>query len=84
MQHMDTKIKNFHRRFERKFGKFVGLGSSGLQTVSSLLQEVGNLPTWVYFISKYCFVLVAPKGLFGLCSRTQKSYFADLELFLLS
>ena len=52
---MDIEIKNFRRRFERKFGKVVGLGSSGLQKVSSSLQEVGNLPTRVYFLSKYCF-----------------------------
>ena len=38
---MDTEIKNFSRRFERKFGKAMGLGSSGLQIVSSSLQEVG-------------------------------------------
>ena len=54
---MDTEIKNFHRRFERKFGKAVGLGSSGIQKVLSSLQDVGNLPTRVYFISKYCFGL---------------------------
>ena len=57
---MDTKIKNFHRRFERKFGKALGLGSLGLQKVSSSLKEVGNLPTRVYFLSKYCFGLVGP------------------------
>ena len=54
---MDTEIKNFRRRFEQKFGKAVGLGSSGLQKVSSSLQEIGNLPTRVYFLSKYCFGL---------------------------
>ena len=54
---MDTEIKNFGRRFERKFEKAVGLGSSGLQKVLSSLQEVGNLPTRVYFLSKYCFGL---------------------------
>ena len=54
---MDTEIKNFHRRFERKFGKAVDLGFSGLQKVSSSLQEIGNLPTQVYFLSKYCFGL---------------------------
>ena len=43
--------------FERKFGKAVGLESSGLQKVSSSLQEVGNLPTRVYFLSKYYFGL---------------------------
>ena len=51
---MNTKIKNFRRRFERMFGKAVGLGSSGLQKVSSLLQEVWNLPTRVYISSKCC------------------------------
>ena len=62
---MDTEIKNFRRRFERKFGKALGLGSSGLQKVSSSLQEVGNLPTRVYISSKCYLVLVEPKGLFG-------------------
>ena len=56
-QRMDTEIKNFHRRFEGKFEKAVGLGSSGLQKVSSLLQEVENLPTRVYISSKCCFGL---------------------------
>ena len=51
---MDIKIKNFRRRFEWKFGKAVGLESSGLQKVSSSLQEVGNLPTRVYISSKCC------------------------------
>ena len=54
---MDTEIKNFRQRFKRNFGKAVGLGFSGLQKVSSSLQEVGNLPTQVYFLSKYCFGL---------------------------
>ena len=54
---MDTKIKNFRRRFKLKFGKAVGLGSLGLQKVLSSLQEVGNLPTWVYISSKCCFGL---------------------------
>ena len=54
---MDTEIRNFGQRFERMFGKAVGLGSSGLQKVSYSLQEVGNLPTRVYFLSKYCFGL---------------------------
>ena len=54
---MDTEINNFRRRFERKFEKAMGLGCSGLQKVSSSLQEVGNLPTRVYFLSKYCFGL---------------------------
>ena len=54
---MDTEIKNFCQRFKRKFGKAVGLGSSGLQKVSSSLQELGNLPTQVYISSKCCFGL---------------------------
>ena len=54
---MDTEIKNFGQIFQQKFGKAVGLESSGLQKVSSSLQEVGNLPTQVYFLSKYCFGL---------------------------
>ena len=41
---MDIEIKNFRRRFERKFGKVVGHGSWGLQIVSFSLKEVGNLP----------------------------------------
>ena len=54
---MDTEIKNFRRRFKWKLGKAVGLGSSGLQKVSSLLQDVGNLSTRVYISSKCCFGL---------------------------
>ena len=54
---MDTEINNFRRRFERKFGNAMGLGSSGLQKVLSSLQEVGNLPTQVYISSKCCFGL---------------------------
>ena len=54
---MDTEIKNFRQRFERKFGKAMGLGSSRLQKVSSLLQETGNLPIRVYISSKCCFGL---------------------------
>ena len=54
---MDTEIKNFRRRFEWKFRKAVGLGSSGFQKVLSSLQEVGNLPTRVYISSKCCLSL---------------------------
>ena len=54
---MDTEIKNFCRRFERKFRKAVGLVSSRLQKVFSSLQDIGNLPTRVYFLSKYYFGL---------------------------
>ena len=57
---MDTEIKNFGRRFERKFGKAVGLGSSGLQKVSSSLQEVGNLSTRFIFHLNAVLVLVGP------------------------
>ena len=81
---MDTEIKNFRRRFEQKFRKAVGIGSSGLQKVSSSLKEVGNLLTRVYSYLNTVLVLVGPKWMFGLCSRTQKLYFVDLELFLLS
>ena len=78
---MDTEIKNFHRRFERKFGKAVGLGSSGLQKVSSSLQEVGNLPTPVYISSKFCFGLGCALGAVWLCSLTQKLiFFSSFEL----
>ena len=51
---MHTKIKNFRRRLEEKFGKAVSLEPSGLQKVSSSIQEVGNLPTRVYISSKCC------------------------------
>ena len=50
-----------NQEFSLKFGAEVregrGLGSSGLQKVSSSLQEVGNLSTQVYFLFKYCFGL---------------------------
>ena len=54
---MDTEIKNFCQRFERKFGKAVGLRSSELQKVSSSLKEVENLHIRVYISSKCCFGL---------------------------
>ena len=57
---MDTKIKNFRRRFERKFGKAVGLGFSGLQKVSSSLQEVGTFLLGFIFHLNVVFVLVEP------------------------
>ena len=72
---MDTEIKNFRRRFERKFGKDIGLRSSGLQKVSSSLQEVRNLSTQVYISSKCCFGLGQALGAVWLCSRTQKLIF---------
>ena len=81
---MDTKIKNFRRRFKRKFRKTMGLGSSGLQKVSSSLQEVGNLLTRVYISSKCCLGLGwALRSVWIVFSNT-KIVFADLELFLLS
>ena len=49
---MDTEIMNFRRRFERKVREAVGFELTGLQKVSSSLQEVGNLPTQVYFPSR--------------------------------
>ena len=82
---MDTEIKNFCRRFEQKFGKAVGLGYSGLQKVSSSLQEVGNLPTLVYISSKCCLGLGwALRAVWIVFPNTKKIVFADLELFLLS
>ena len=54
---MDTKIKNFRPRFERKVREAVGFELSGLRKVSSLLQEVGNLPTQAYFPSRSRFGL---------------------------
>ena len=46
---MDTKIKSFHHRYERKVREAVSFELPGLRKASSSLQEVGNLPTWVYF-----------------------------------
>ena len=57
---MDTEIKNFCRRFEQKFGKVMGLGSSGLQKVLSSLQDVGNLPTGFISYLNTVLVLVGP------------------------
>ena len=54
---MDTEIKNFRQRFEHKFGKAMGLGSSRLQKILSSLQKVGNLPTPVHISSKFHFGL---------------------------
>ena len=49
-----------------------GFGSSGLQKVSSSLQEVGNLPTRVHFLSKYCFGLGwAPRAIWIVFSNTK-------------
>ena len=46
---MDTEIKNFRRRFERKIREALGFELPGLRKVSSSLQEVWNLPTRAYF-----------------------------------
>ena len=54
---MDTEIKNFRRRFERKVQEIVGVELPSLRKVLSLLQEVGNLSTRVYFPFRSCFGL---------------------------
>ena len=54
---MDTKIRSFRQRYERKVWEVVGFELSGLRKASSSLQEVGNLPTQVYFLSRSCFGL---------------------------
>ena len=54
---MDTKTRSFHRRFEHKVREVVGFELPGLRKASSSLQEVGNLPNWVYFPSKSRFGL---------------------------
>ena len=81
---MDTKIKNFRRRFERKFRKAVGLRSLGLQKVLSSLQEVGNLPTQVYISSKCCLGLGWTLRAVWIVFSNTKIVFFLLELFLLS
>ena len=57
---MDTKTKIFRRRFERKNREAVGFELPGLRKALSSLQDVGNLPTRVYFPSKSRLVLVEP------------------------
>ena len=54
---MDTEIKKFRRRFERKVREAVGFELLNLRKVLSLLQEVGNLPTRAYFPSRSRFGL---------------------------
>ena len=49
---MDTEIKNFRRRFERKVREAVGFELPSLRQVSSSLKEVENLPTRAYFPSR--------------------------------
>ena len=80
---MDTEIKNFRRRFEQKFGKVKGLGYLGLQKVSSSLQEVGKLPTRVYFLSKYCFGLgCAFRAIWIVFSNTKIVFFRFEVVFV--
>ena len=54
---MDTKTRSFCQRFERKVLEAVGFKLPGIRKASSSLQEVGNLPTRVYFPSKSRFGL---------------------------
>ena len=54
---MDTKIKSFYRRYERKVREAVGFELSSLRKVLSLFKEVGSLPTRVYFQSRRHFGL---------------------------
>ena len=46
---MDTKTRSFRWRFKLKVWEAVGFELPGLRKALSSLQEVGNLPTWVYF-----------------------------------
>ena len=46
--------QEFSSKIQAEVREGVGLGFSGLQKVSSSLQEVENLPTWVYISSKCC------------------------------
>ena len=57
---MDTKIKSFRQRYERKVWEAMGFELPSLRKPSSSLQEVGNLPTRVYFPSRSRFDLVEP------------------------
>ena len=54
---MDTKTRSFRHRFERKVREAMGFELSGLRKASFSLQEVGNLPTRVYFPSRSRFGL---------------------------
>ena len=54
---MDTKIRSFRRRYERKVWEAVGFELPDLRKASSSLQEVGNLHTQVYFPSRSRFGL---------------------------
>ena len=57
---MDTKTRSFRQRFKWKVREVVGFELPGLQKSFSLLQEVGNLPTRVYFSSRSILVMVEP------------------------
>ena len=54
---MDTKIRSFHQRYERKVREAMGFELPGIQKATTSLKEVGNLPTRVYFPSRSRFGL---------------------------
>ena len=54
---MDTKIMSFRWRFERKVREAMGFEFPGLRKASSSLQDIGNLPTRVYFHSRSSFCI---------------------------
>ena len=56
-QCVDTEIKNFRRRFQRKVWEAVVFELPGLQKVWSSLKEVGNHLTRAYFPSRSRFSL---------------------------
>ena len=80
---MDTKTKSFRRRFERKVREAVGFEFPSLRKASSLLQEVGNLPTWVYCPSRSCFGLGHPRGCLDGALENQKEGKEKLNFFFL-
>ena len=63
---MGTGNKGFRERLTQRVREIVGFESPGLPKVSSSLQDVGILPTLVYFPLKGLFgCVLCPKGLFG-------------------
>ena len=78
---MDTKTRSFRRRFEWKVREAVGFELPSLQNASSSLQEVGNLPTWVYCPSKSCFGLGHPRGCLDGALEHQKEGKDKLNFF---
>ena len=58
----------------------MGLGSSGLQKVSSSLKEVGNLPTWFIFHLMLFWSWLSPRGCLVLFPDTKIEFFLVLEL----